>query len=327
MKRVIVDADQLPYSCGFAAKGEPVSHALQLAKKALMRIQQETGVEKLELYIKGTGNFREEVAFTQGYKTNRTAAKPETYEDIREYLQSQWGATKVDGMEVDDWVSILLWEDYVANNRDRDLCNVILSSPDKDLKNTPGWHHFPRTGDVKWVTPHQAERHFYYQMLEGDNVDNIKGLPFCSMSDVHTFGLNKQANTKGCGKATAKKLMADPASQFDCEQFVWERYMQWGLESGITADEVREYFQEQGTLLWMTRELNSFNEPVLYSINEDKYEEAAERVYGEGSYTSHKDTTGGGEEDLFAEGAGGVRTGAAEGYDSEWESFCNGSDD
>lgn len=327
MKRVIVDADQLPYSCGFAAKGEPLSHALQLCKKAVMRIQEETGVEKIELYIKGEGNFREDIAFTQGYKSNRTAPKPDTYDDIREYLVTQWDAKKIDGMEVDDWVSIILWEDYMSNHMDRDLCNVILSSPDKDLKNTPGWHHFPRTGEVKWVTPHQAERHFYYQMLEGDNVDNIKGLPKVAMSDLQTFGLSKVANTKGCGKATAKKLMADPASQHDPEQFVWERYMAWGFEEGLSADEVAEYFKEQAQLLWMTRELDSLGNPVLYRLNEAKYEEAATRIYGDGSYVSTESGAGETGDGFFDRGEDSDNDRPAGDSTEDWSTFFSGSDD
>lgn len=325
MKRVVVDADMLPYSCGFAAKGEPLSHALQLAKKALTRICEETGVDTLELYIKGKGNFREDLAFTHGYKATRTAAKPDTYDDIRQYLMEQWGATQVDGMEADDKVSLILWEDFIAHNGDREECNVILSSPDKDLKNTPGWHHYPRSGEVKWVTPYQAERHFYYQMLEGDQVDNIKGLPLVSLSDVQTYELSKQAMTKGCGKASAKKLMASNEAHVDPEAFVWERYMQWGLFTGLTHEEVRVYFIEQAQLLWMTRELDSFGEPVLYKANEAKYEKAARQVYGPDIAIS---TQAAGEhegDDLFSGGEEEGSTEPAGGGDHGWDSFCTDS--
>lgn len=322
MKKVIVDADQIPYSCGFAAKGEPLSHVLQLAKKAMQRVSSDTGIESLEVFIKGVGNFREDIAFTQTYKGNRSAEKPETYDDIREYLSEQWSAKQVHGMEVDDHVSILLWEDFQKHGGDRHKCEVVLSSPDKDLRNTPGWHHFPRTGEVKWITPEAATSHFYKQMLEGDNVDNIKGLPKVAMSDVHTYGLSKVANTKGCGKASAVKLVADPAFVINPELFVWERYMQYGLEQSFTTEDVRDYFVEQAQLLWMTRELDSFGNPVLYSPNEDCYEEAAERIYGSGSYTSYK--RGSGEEEIFGEDSRAVSGGGEldEGDSDDWLSLC-----
>lgn len=323
--KVLVDADQLCYACGFAAAGEPVSHSLQLAKKALHKIQQETGVEELELYIKGKGNFREGVAITQGYKTNRSAPPPDTYEDIRDYLKSQWGAEEVNGMEADDIVSILLWSDYVACDGDRSKATIIVSSPDKDLKNTPGWHHYPRTGEVKWVTPFQATQHFYYQMLEGDNVDNIKGLPYVAMSDVQTFSLNKQANSRGCGKASAKKLMLAEEAMADPEQFVWDRYMAWGQEECLTAEEVREYFVEQAQLLWMTRELDCFGQPVLYQPNEEAYERAAERYYGEGGFSYFSEgSKGGAAEDgdgLFDQGAAGDGQVSTGGGDDQWDAF------
>ena len=322
MKKVIVDADQIPYSCGFAAKGEPLSHVLQLAKKAMQRITTDTGIEDLEVFIKGVGNFREDIAFTQTYKGNRSAAKPETYDDTRTYLQEQWNATQVHGMEVDDHVSILLWEDFKKHGGDRHKCEVVLSSPDKDLRNTPGWHHFPRSGEVAWLSPYQATLHFFKQMLEGDNVDNIKGLPKVAMSDVHTYGLTKQANTKGCGKASALKLMDYTRAKANPDLFVWERYMSWGKEVGMAPEDVRDYFIEQAQLLWMTRELDSLGNPVLYSPNEDWYEEAAERIYGAGSYASYK--TGEGEDGLFGEerGAGSSGDELTGDDDSEWLSVC-----
>ena len=322
MKKVIVDADQIPYSCGFAAKGEPLSHVLQLAKKAMQRIQTETGVDDLEVYIKGVGNFREEIAFTQTYKGTRSAAKPETYDDTRDYLKEQWGGQPVHGMEADDRVSIILWEDFVKHGGDKDKCEVILSSPDKDLRNTPGWHHFPKQGTVEWITPYAAEMHFFKQMLEGDSVDNIKGLPKVAMSDIHTYGLTKQANSKGCGKASALKLISHTAASADPDLFTWERYMTWGKEVGMAPEDVRDYFIEQAQLLWMTRELDSLGNPVLYSPNEDKYEEAAERIYGAGSYASYK--TGDGGEDLFVSGGGTGSSGEelAGGDDDEWLAIC-----
>lgn len=248
--KAVVDADQLIYAAGFATKGEPVSHACQLVKKQFKRIQADTGASELDVYISGTGNYREEVAITKGYKANRTAPKPDHYDDIVEYMQGSWGATKVDGMETDDKVSILLWEDYVEHDADPDECTIILSSPDKDLNNTPGWHYNPRTREKRWITELQAERHFYYQLLSGDRVDNIPGLPFLAEETITCYGT--KAGRRGVGPGTAKKIMQ--AHPDDHREAVYRAYCEWGKQSGMPAEILEDYLIEQGQLLWMLRE-------------------------------------------------------------------------
>ena len=46
--KVIIDGDSIPYSVGYAAKGEPLSHALNTAKNVLNKIQQDTGADTMK---------------------------------------------------------------------------------------------------------------------------------------------------------------------------------------------------------------------------------------------------------------------------------------
>lgn len=258
--KVVIDADQMVYSCGFAAEGEPLANALHLVKKAHARILENSGADEYEMFIGGDGNFREEVAITATYKGTRTGRKPEFYKEIRQFMIDNLGAQQVDGMEADDRVSMLLWQDFCKADGDKDLTTIIVSSGDKDLNNTPGWHYHPVKETKYWVSPKQAERHFYYQMLAGDRVDNIKGLPYCTEFIRDKYKLSKAA-AKGCGDGSAKKIME--ASAYFIEA-VYECYCHWALSAGLDLTYLGEYMAEQGGLLWMVREFDALGDPVLW---------------------------------------------------------------
>ena len=256
--KTVIDADQIPYAAGASCKDEPLAHALQMAKKMIQKIIKDTECgDDYEIYISGEGNYRDEIALTKPYKGHRPEEKNPHYEDIREYLQSNWGATKVDGMEVDDRVSILLWEDFLKADTKKEHAYVVLSSPDKDLNNTPGWHYNPRTRETYWVTQRQADRHFYWQMLMGDPVDNIPGLPHGDAKVQKEFDLSFHIKTS-CGKKTATEIMKRSTSANEAEENMYFCYVRWAIDCGLSYEDLVEYIIEQGQLLWMLREENEY---------------------------------------------------------------------
>ena len=264
--KVVIDGDQLVYAAGFACKDEPISHACQMVKKGLEKVLSDCGTEEYELYIGGTGNFREEVAITKGYKANRTAARPLHYEEIRDYMQRTWGAVTVDGMEVDDKVSMLLYEDFKEHGEEG---TIILSSPDKDLNNTPGWHYNPRTREVRYINAVQAMRHFWYQMLCGDTVDNIQGLPRGTNELITRYGLSKVC-LRGVGAGTAKKLMDKTTDIDDAEAIAMEAYCSWAEDEEMDFHALVDYMDEQGQLLWMIRGYDGFGNLDMWAVDTDK---------------------------------------------------------
>lgn len=267
-----IDADQWLYACGFAAQGEPVSHAIRLLQNKLKQTYKDCGTADRIIYIAGRNNFRDDISFD--YKANRVSDKPDHYPYLREYLEEHEGAVVVNNWEADDQVSMDLWTDYVYHSGNPDRCSVILVSPDKDLNNTPGWHYNPTKREKYWVSESQADRHFHFQLLAGDPVDNIKGLQRCSPLTMHKHGLSK-ASLKGCGKASAKKIMASPETYLED---VYEAYILTGLELGYNKEEVLSYLTDQGQLLWMLRELNHFELPVMWGPDEEVYDEIYDRV-------------------------------------------------
>lgn len=255
--KVVIDSDQMLYACGFAAKGEPLSHVLHLIKQRIDHTIEQTEADEYEVYIEGKGNFREEVALD--YKGNRTGEKPEFFKESRQFLIDQYNATQVTGMETDDMVSYLLYQDYLTHNGDKHECQVVLSSPDKDLRNTPGWHHNPLKGEVFWVTPEEAKEHFLYQLLAGDTVDNIKGLPYVTPKMREKYNLN---STK-VGKVTAEKVIKATSEP---HKAVLECYLAWGEAEGYSEEDTMDYLLQQGQLLWMTREIVD-GEPVRFDMH------------------------------------------------------------
>ena len=266
--KVLIDADYLLYSCGFASEGEPISHACRLLKNKLNQTLEESKCDEYQVYIDGKGNFREEIAVD--YKANRKSIKPTNYPEMREYLKKIWGAIEVDGMEVDDVVSLLLWEDFVKHEGQL----TVLSSPDKDLKNTPGWHHNIQKGTLTWITEVQATRHFYYQLLMGDAVDNIRGLPYACPATKAKYKL--KAN-QGFGKVSAKAIMDCSLTIEQAREDVYLAYIEYGLDAGWSESQTKEYLLQQAQLLWMVRELTPTGKPVMYEIDGEAYDRAYKR--------------------------------------------------
>jgi DNA polymerase-1 len=157
-------------------EAEPLSHALALVKRSLLGVEEAMdaeGVEfdKLELYLTGKGNFREQVATIKGYKANRKDnVRPVHYKGIRRYMMERWGATVVRGYEADDALAMR------AHEHGYDPQAVVLVSQDKDLRTVPGRHYNPRKKAWSVVTKQEALLNFYGQVLTGDPVDNIGGV-------------------------------------------------------------------------------------------------------------------------------------------------------
>lgn len=256
-ERLLIDGDQLMFSVGFAAEEEPLNYILNTVKNSLNRTIRDTGnPPEVKVYIKGEDNFRDALAVSTGYKATRTARKPKCYGDIRRYLLDHWGAIAVDGMEADDAVSVELYQDWITGKP-----TTVLSSPDKDLWNTPGWHYNPKRPDdgVNLVTDEMADAHFWIQMLSGDRVDNIPGLPDLTKEIREEYGLAKGG--KGCGELRAKTIIFQSDPPYS--DIVQRCYQTWAEREGIEPI-IKEYFEEQGRLLWMTRELHPDGSPVLW---------------------------------------------------------------
>jgi hypothetical protein len=190
---LLIDADILVYRVGFAVEKER-TNKLDMAKyninRAIGDMAVATGVSQYQCYLTGKENFRDQVATIIPYKGNREGQKkPSLYQELRDYLQSDWKAEVIKGMEADDAIGIAaydhFWEEIQWPNKKTIICTI-----DKDLNMIPGMHYNFVKKKLEYIDYETANRFFFQQILTGDATDNIRGL-------------------KGYGDAKAKKVIKD----------------------------------------------------------------------------------------------------------------------
>ena len=256
----------LNYECAFAAeaawkyqhaeKGEevtgppPFDRVAQTIDARIAEIMRVTEAKKNMFFFTGSTNFRNEIAFTQKYK-ERPGNKPFYYDAVRAYIERNYESHECEGLEADDLLGIMMTK-YPGQ--------FICCSRDKDLRQIPGWHYSwelnkqPQFGPVLidemgWIelTPKRkilggGAKFFFSQMLMGDTVDTIPGIP----------------NT---GPVTAYNALKECQTYAECLEAVKVAYrahykLYWP-----------EVMLEQGRLLWMVRELDAKKQPIMWSFD------------------------------------------------------------
>ena len=173
-------------------------------------------------------NYRDDIYHL--YKQTATRVKGrgvrlEHFYQTKEYLYSLPDALVADNEEADDLLGILLYDDPE---------NSVVITSDKDLDQLPGLHYNPGilTKDKKPIFYEQKEedanRFFLKQMLMGDGVDKIPGIP-------------------GLGVETADKLIADIKPYQAVAELVIEEYKK------RLKDDWYNWFLANGKLLYLRR--------------------------------------------------------------------------
>jgi hypothetical protein len=225
----LIDADSLLYKVGFLVEkdGEYRPEHNEETAKMLIRslvnnIVAETGADAKEMFLTKGRHFRYFIAKTHPYKGNRNSPKPISYELLFKELQSM-GAKVISGIEADDAVRIRALE--------LGLENVMLAYIDKDLKMIGGQSFDYGTMTMReYITPLEADRFFWKQMLTGDSVDNIHGI-------------------KGVGAVKAGKLLDSCENESQMVHVVLSQYQ------AHFCDKALERFEENVGLLWLKRTL------------------------------------------------------------------------
>jgi len=133
-------------------------------------IKKMAGKSKAVVFFSEGVNFRYEVAKIVPYKGNRAETrKPLMMAEIKEYVLRKYKTHVVKDIEVDD--ALGLYQDDTT----------VISTQDKDLNGVPGWRvggkgPFQHKDGLRLITPDEALRFFYCQLLSGDSTDNIVGL-------------------------------------------------------------------------------------------------------------------------------------------------------
>lgn len=201
-------------------------------------------------------NFREKLAITKGYKEGRATQKPYHFKNITNYLLANFDCiVNEKGLEADDAMAI-----YHFNKMDEGKPTIICSR-DKDLRQIPGWYYSWECGKQNSIGPMLIDNlgklwnknegkfnpktnkpmplmvlgtgslFFYYQMLAGDDVDNIVGVI-------------------GKGKTFAYNLLKNCKSEQEAYELTVEVYVK------SFGDGWETKWDEMSALLWIVRELN-----------------------------------------------------------------------
>lgn len=263
----LIDADMIVYEAAFAGQdretGDVYSFdfvAEHIDSKIRNICASVQATEDPILYLTGKGNFRIELAKSKPYKGKRPE-RPYHYKNAMVYLESL-GAVVAEGLEADDLMAM----EQTARPEETVIC-----TRDKDLRQVPGWHYgwehglqpefelqlvdeigilnliekesISEAGVVRRYKEVKGTglKFFYAQLIIGDGVDNIPGLP------------------RG-GPALAYKLLADTNTEGEMFNAVREAYRK------KLGDEADEYLLEQARLLWMVRELDEEGKPVMWEF-------------------------------------------------------------
>jgi 5'-3' exonuclease len=120
--------------------------------------------------VGGPNNFRK--TLYPGYKAtaSRSAARkvrPNHEKECLDWLKSHKKAVVTNGIEADDLLTIMASD------------NHVIVTVDKDLLQIDGHHYNPRLGlsGNRYVNPQEAFHNFKRQLLAGDPMDKIPGVP------------------------------------------------------------------------------------------------------------------------------------------------------
>ena len=226
-----VDGDIILYSVAFAAKDDPVEYALKSTRSACEQVMYDVNADSIVIYLTGSGNYRATIA--DDYKGNRKETeKPKHYHDIKQYMIETLGAVVIEGEEADDALGYGAVQDGHG-----------IATLDKDLDGVPGVHYNWRKKEVYYVSPEDADRFFYKQMLTGDSTDNISGL------------------YRYTGRKVSKKMyepfeeMDDPAEMYAHVRAIYsDAYDSVGMCPDDKEEVIDGWLLKTARLLWIRRE-------------------------------------------------------------------------
>ena len=135
-----------------------------------MQVDPETEVR---VYLSGPDNYRNGIATVKPYKGNRDPTrKPVHAAALKQYIRSKYDCRVSDGQEADDDMGIAHYSMWC-----QDPESTCISTIDKDLDTIPGKHYNFVTKEAYVVSEEDAQKFFWQQLISGDPVDNIVGIP------------------------------------------------------------------------------------------------------------------------------------------------------
>ena len=258
------DADFLAYQSGHDWKNTTLEESIVDVESRIEDLRVSAQAEIIVLHLTlGTKGGRHEIARVAEYqgKRKKDAGLGERVRALRLHMAHMWTPTTSPhaqyDQEADDSLCQAMWRDP----------NAVLWSIDKDLNMVGGMHLSNDASEITQSTWGYGETYldrsksapkisgkgtsfFWHQLLQGDSVDGIPGLP-------------KLPNGKPCGAVGVTNYLKDATNDKEALALVWVaydgyygptkfRFISWdGIEELFYPNEM---LLEQARLLWMRRE-------------------------------------------------------------------------
>jgi len=176
----VVDSDSILYRVAYTAEDD----TLDVAKDSLRayiyeNIYKPTKCKEYVFCFSAGCSRRDEKAVTKPYKGNRTDnVKPRHLDALKSYAVEFYNGILLEPYEADDLVIAIadLYKD-----------NTVIIGIDKDALQMEGTHFNFVKNEWKEVSQNDAAYYLAYQMLVGDSVDNIQGVPKIGKVKAHTL--------------------------------------------------------------------------------------------------------------------------------------------
>lgn len=274
---VLVDADIYRYQFGSVEMAHPFAgyedvpedarvpasaeYICSLVDNSIKEVLEATGAKEYVCALSGEGNFRKKVAKQQPYKGNRdpNSSRPFHYDTVGDHIINNHPHVVVNGIEADDWLGI---------TQRSDPGNHCIASRDKDLKGVHGYHYRFACGSAQpavpmhWMSEEESLHFFFYQMLIGDNTDNIPG---CGKKLWAKWGKTKipcyngevlevphwMLRRKGVGDKSALKMLDGKTTAQELYDVVLDAYID------VFGTQAEEIMLEMARLLYIGQEENN----------------------------------------------------------------------
>ena len=163
----------------------PIQHVGHLINEVLDGIRQVTDQKTLDIYLSSPDKTWRHEIYPE-YKANRPP-KPPMIEEVRQMLFQHYNAVTSE-YEADDLISMHAYG-YTLKNEP-----WVIVSVDKDFLQIPGLHLNPFAAEKKIVevTPQEAEFNLWVQVIAGDSVDNIKGIPGVGVKGAQNWLMDEE---------------------------------------------------------------------------------------------------------------------------------------
>lgn len=242
-RTLYADGDGLAYYCSGSDETAPDRAVANLRDK-LNAAKIAAGAEHVVILTTAPGSHkghRYAIARVKPYQGQRSnARRPKNWELLRSYVTE----SRLFPVELAHFSEA---DDLFAFRASINPSLSVILTQDKDMRMVPGWHldwmthtmHFlePTAYKARFNDKWYGWHWFWLQMLQGDQADNIPGLP--------RFREFDKSPLKLCGEKTAEKLLADCTMNVEAALKVRTLYQSYyGAEADVNL-------LEQACLLWM----------------------------------------------------------------------------